>query len=128
MYAKIEKGNSGHYMLLEVKTQVSFGPKRTTGLDTWDYMNAQEQTEGQCGDDSEHSGYARGLFELLGIEADTPVLLLPEPNYKPRYGCADGDAPVGNVTVSCINVDGVSYLTTGSIFVVNDRGQTIQRV
>lgn len=65
-------------MLLEVKTQVSFSPKRTTGLDTWDYMNAQEQTEGQCGDDSEHSGYARGLFELLGIEADTPVLLLPD--------------------------------------------------
>lgn len=128
MYAKIEKGNSGNYMLLEVKAQVSFGSKRVIGLDVWDYMIAQEQTNGECYDDSEHAANADRLLELLGFGNGEPLIFLPEPRYKPRYGCTNEVVPTGNVTISGINVDGVNYLTTGNIFIVNECGKTIQRV
>ena len=47
------------------------------------------------------------------------------------FSCAESDEPKDrclNYKISSITVDGKTYLTTGSIFIMNDDGKTIDRV
>ena len=129
MYAKIQKGLSQSYMLVHSDTQITINPKRATSVEQWDYMIAQQETAGQCGDDNEHSSYASGLLEILGVESGKPFLVITAPNEKWIYGTdREEKFPMKNVYISHVNVDGVSYLTEGNIYILNDKGQTIQKI
>ena len=129
MYAKIQKGLSQSYMLIHSDSQITINPKRTTSVEEWDYMIAQQETKGECGDDSEHSNFAKGLLEMLGVELGHPFLIITAPNEKWIYGTDSlENFPMKNVSISHVNVDGVSYLTEGNVYILNDNGQTIQRI
>jgi hypothetical protein len=129
MYAKIQKGLSQSYMLIHSEAQITINPKRTTSVEQWDYMVAQQETKGECGDDNEHANFAKGLLEMLGVELGQPFLVITAPNEKWIYGtdCKE-KFPIKNISISHVNVDGVSYLTEGSIYILNDNGQTIQKI
>lgn len=129
MYAKIQKGLSQSYMIIHSDTQITINPKRTTSVEQWDYMIAQQETKGECGDDNEHSNFAKGLLEMLGVELGQPFIIITTPNEKWIYGTDSLEKfPMKNVSISHVNIDGVSYLTEGNIYILNEKGQTIQRI
>lgn len=129
MYAKIQKGLSQSYMLIQSDAQITVNARRATSVEQWDYMIAQQETKGECGDDSEHESFTKGFLEMLGIEIGQPFLIITAPNEKWIYGtnCLD-QFPMKNVSVAHVNIDGVSYLTEGNVYILNDNGQTIQKV
>lgn len=128
MYVKIQKGNSNSYMILKSETQVSINPRITTSVDVWDYMVAQQETKGQCGDDSTNSNLSANVLHLLGVEDGIAFLIITEPNPIYHYGNTEHNVRMENTSIAHVNVDGVSYLTEGKIYILNDNGQTIQKV
>jgi hypothetical protein len=129
MYAKIQKGNSQSYMLIQSDAQITVNARRVTSIEQWDYMIAQQETKGECGDDSEHANFAKGLLEMLGVELGQPFLIITAPNEKWVYGSDYIEKfPMKNISIAHVNIDGVSYLTEGNIYILNDKGQTIQKV
>lgn len=127
MYAKIQKGNSQSYMLIHSDAQISIYERVEVSGDTWDYMFAQQQTKGNCGNDSKSEKEASFALHELGIEDGTPFLMITEPNRTYLYG--EGEhSPMKNSSVAHVNVDGVSYLTEGKVYILNDNGQTIQKI
>jgi hypothetical protein len=127
MYAKIQKGNSQSYMLIHSNAQISVSPRITVSGNVWDYMFAQEQTKGSCGDDSSSCKEASLALHNLGVEDGTPFLMIMEPNRTYLYGEYE-HSPLNDVTVAHVNVDGVSYLTEGKVYILNENGQTIQKI
>ena len=129
MYAKIQKGLSQSYMLIHSDSQITINPKRITSVEQWDYMIAQQETKGECGNDNEHSNFAKALLEMLGVEIGQPFIIITTPNEKWIYGTDSlENFPMKNVSISHVNIDGVSYLTEGNVYILNDKGQTIQRI
>lgn len=127
MYAKIQKGNSQSYMLIHSDAQITINPRKEISFETWDYMIAQEQTQGKCGDDSQNAKESAFLLHELGVEDGKPFLLITEPNRTYLYGeCEYG--PKANLCIAHVNVDGISYLTEGNVYILNDKGQTIQKI
>lgn len=127
MYAKIQKGNSQSYMLIHSDAQITTNPRVTTSFETWDFMIAQEQTQGKCGSDSKNAKASAFLLHELGIEDGKPFLIITEPNRTYLYGEYEY-GPKPEMKVAHVNVDGVSYLTEGNIYILNDKGQTIQKI
>lgn len=127
MYAKIQKGNSQSYMLIHSDAQITINPRKATSFETWDYMIAQEQTQGKCGGDSENAKASAFLLHELGVEDGKPFLIITEPNRTYLYGEREY-SPKPEMWVAHVNVDGVSYLTEGNIYILNDKGQTIQKI
>lgn len=128
MYAKIQKGNSQSYMLIHSDTQITTNPRITTGVDVWDYMVAQQETTGQCGDDSTNSNLSANVLHLLGVEDNSPFLIITQPNPIYYYGNVEHNPRMENTCIAHVNVDGVSYLTEGNVYILNDNGQTIQKI
>ena len=128
MYAKIQKGNSQSYMLIHSDAQITINPRITTSVDVWDYMIAQEKTQGKCGDDSENANLSANVLHLLGVEDGTAFLTITEPNQVYFYGECEHGPRMENTSLAHVNVDGVSYLTEGNIYILNDKGQTIQKI
>lgn len=128
MYAKIQKGNSQSYMLIHSDAQITINPRVTTSVDVWDYMVAQEQTQGKCGDDSQNANLSANVLHLLGVEDGTAFLTITEPNQVYLYRECEHGPRMENTSLAHVNVDGVSYLTEGNIYILNDNGQTIQKI
>jgi hypothetical protein len=129
MYAKIQKGNSQSYMLIHSDAQITLNARAVTSEETWDYMCQQQATEGKCGDDSTLSGYVANLLRLLGVESGQPFIVLYETDRVFFYGSNDmPDFKMRNVSLACVNIDGVNYITEGNVYVLNDKGQTIQKI
>lgn len=128
MYAKIQKGNSQSYMLIHSDAQITTNPRVTTSVDVWDYMIAQEKTQGKCGDDSQNANLSANVLHLLGVEDGTAFLTITEPNQVYFYGEYEQNTRTENTSLAHVNVDGVSYITEGNIYILNDKGQTIQKV
>lgn len=128
MYAKIQKGNSQSYMLIHSDAQITINPRVTTSVDVWDYMIAQEQTQGKCGDDSQNANLSANVLHLLGVEDGTAFLTITEPNQVYFYGECEHSPRMENTSLAHVNIDGVSYLTEGNIYILNDKGQTIQKI
>jgi hypothetical protein len=128
MYAKIQKGNSQSYMLIHSDAQITINPRVTTSVDVLDYMIAQEQTQGKCGDDSQNANLSANVLHLLGVEDRTAFLIITEPNQVYLYGECEHGPRMENTSLAHVNVDGVSYLTEGNIYILNDKGQTIQKI
>ena len=128
MYAKIQKGNSQSYMLIHSDAQITTNPRVTTSVDVWDYMIAQEKTQGKCGDDSQNANLSANVLHLLGVEDGTAFLTITEPNQVYFYGEYEHNPRMENTSLAHVNVDGVSYITEGNIYILNDKGQTIQKV
>lgn len=127
MYAKIQKGNSQSYMLIHSDTQITINPRKATSFGVWDYMIAQEQTQGKCGDDSQNAKESAFLLHELGVEDGKAFLMVTAPNQTYLYGeCEYGVKP--EMWVAHVNVDGISYLTEGNVYILNDNGQTIQKI
>lgn len=127
MYAKIQKGNSQSYMLIHSDAQITTNPRKATSFVTWDYMIAQEQTQGKCGGDSENAKKSAFLLHELGVEDGRPFLIITESNRTYLYGECEY-APHADPYIAHVNVDGVSYLTEGNVYILNDEGQTIQKI
>ena len=128
MYVKIQKGKSNSFMILHSDAQVTTNPRVTTGVDTWDYMVAQEKTQGKCGDDKANADFATNVLHLLGVEDNTPFLTICEPNFVHLYGECTYSPRMENTSLAHVNVDGVSYITEGKIYILNENGQTIQKI
>ena len=128
MYAKIQKGNSQSYMLIHSDAQITINPRVTTSVDVWDYMIAQEQTQGKCGDDNQNANLSANVLHLLGVEDGTAFLIITEPNQVYLYGECEHGPRMENISLAHVNIDGVSYLTEGNIYILNDKGQTIQKI
>lgn len=128
MYAKIQKGNSQSYMLIHSDAQITINPRVTTSVDVWDYMIAQEQTQGKCGDDTQNAKESAFLLHELGVEDGKPFLIITEPNRTYLYGECEHSPKMENTSLAHVNVDGVSYLTEGNVYILNDKGQTIQKI
>lgn len=128
MYAKIQKGNSQSYMLIHSDAQITINPRVTTSVDVWDYMIAQQQTQGKCGDDTQNANLSANVLHLLGVEDGTAFLIITEPNQVYLYGESEHSPRMENTSLAHVNIDGVSYLTEGNIYILNDKGQTIQKI
>lgn len=129
MYVKIQKGNSNSYMLIKSETQVTLNARCATSDEQWDYMCQQQASAGKCGDDSSHSEIADNLLRLLGVEIEQPFMILYETDRVFWYGSQErNDFKMDNVSIAHVNVDGVSYLTEGKIYILNDEGHTIQKI
>ena len=127
MYAKIQKGNSQSFMLIHSDAQITINPRKEISFEAWDYMIAQEQTQGKCGGDSQNAKESAFLLHELGVEDGKPFLIITEPNRTYLYGECEY-APHANPWIAHVNVDGVSYLTEGNVYILNDKGQTIQKI
>ncbi|MBQ2319183.1 MAG: hypothetical protein II378_03335 [Clostridia bacterium] len=127
MYAKIQKVLSQSYMLIHSDAQITTNPRKATSFVTWDYMIAQEQTQGKCGSDSENAKKSAFLLHELGVEDGKPFLIITESNRTYLYGECEY-APHADPYIAHVNVDGVSYLTEGNVYILNDEGQTIQKI
>jgi hypothetical protein len=127
MYAKIQKGLSQSYMLIHSDAQITTNPRKETSFEAWDYMIAQEQTQGKCGGDSQNAKESAFLLHELGVEDGKPFLIITEPNRTYLYGECEY-TPHANPWIAHVNVDGVSYLTEGNVYILNDKGQTIQKI
>lgn len=128
MYAKIQKGKSQSYMLIHSDAQITTNPRVTTSVDVWDYMIAQEKTQGKCGDDSQNANLSANVLHLLGVEDGTAFLTITEPNQVYLYGECEHSPSKENTSLAHVNIDGVSYLTEGNVYILNDKGQTIQKI
>lgn len=129
MYVKIQKGKSNSYMLIQVKAQATLNARINTGNDVWDYMIAQQETSGGCGDDSQNSKQAGCFLEEIGVESGNTFIILSPAGYTYAYGNPNCELKeMCNVSIANVNVDGVSYLTEGSVYILNDEGKTIQRI
>lgn len=128
MYVKIQKGKSNSFMILHSDAQVTTNPRITTSIDVWDYMIAQEKTQGKCGDDNVNAEFAANALHLLGVEDNTAFLTICEPNYVYLYGECTHGPRMENVSLAHVNVDGVGYITEGKIYILNENGQTIQKI
>lgn len=128
MYAKIQKGKSQSYMLIYSNAQITINPRVTTSVDVWDYMIAQEKTQGKCGDDETNSNFVVNVLHLLGVEDEAAFLTITEPNKVYLYGECEHSPRMENTSLAHVNVDGISYITEGNIYILNDKGQTIQKI
>lgn len=129
MYAKIQKGKSQSYIIIQSEFQITLNARRVTSDEQWDYMCQQQATSGQCGDDSEHAKTAGNLLQFLGVETGQPFMILYETDRVFWYGSEEqSESKMENVSIAHVNIDGVSYLTEGNVYILNDKGQTIQKV
>lgn len=129
MYVKIQKGNSDSYMMIESKAQVTLNPRVPAFDELWDYMCQQQASSGKCGDDSKKADLTADILNKLGVGLGQPFLILYETDRVFWYGSSERPEFKGiDISIAHVNVDGVSYLTEGNIYILNDNGQTIQRI
>lgn len=129
MYVKIQKGNSGSYMIVKSDAQVTINPRVPVFDEVWDYMCQQQASAGKCGDDSKNADIASDILKKLCVGLGQPFLILYETDRVFWYGCPEQPKFKGiDISVAHVNIDGVSYLTEGKIYILNDKGQTIQKI
>lgn len=129
MYAKIQKGKTQSYMIIQSNAQITTNARACTGSDVWDYMIAQQETCGHCGDDDKNAKFAACFLETLGVDTKSPFIILTEVGKLYSYGNPNCElSTICNLSIAHVNVDGVSYLTEGNIYILNDNGQTIQKI
>lgn len=129
MYAKIQKGKSNSYMSIEAKTQITTNARVPVFDELWDYMCQQQASSGKCGDDNKNANLASDVLNKLGVGLGQPFLILYETDRVFWYGSPERPEFKGiDISIAHINVDGVSYLTEGNIYILNDNGQTIQKI
>lgn len=119
MYIKIEKDFFGDFLLIEGKKVELLNNKiPMTLLEYQDGLlkNLLEYDEVRARDLAPHFRY---IFSHCNWGA-TPVTNMTVEDLK----C--GERVDANVTVRGITVDGVDYVTCGRIYILNDKGQTIQ--
>lgn len=129
MYAKIQKGNSQSYMLIQSDAQITVNSRVPVFDELWDYMCQQQETAGKCGDDSNNAQQSAIVLQKLGVIQGQPFLILYETDRVFWYGSPERPKFKGiDLSVAHVNVDGVSYLTEGNVYILNDKGQTIQKI
>ena len=129
MYVKIQKGNSNSYMMVESKAQVTLNQRVPVFDELWDYMCQQQASSGRCGDDSNNANQSADVLHKLGVGLGQPFLIINEVDRVFWYGSPERPEFKGiELSIAHVNVDGVSYLTEGKVYILNENGQTIQKV
>lgn len=123
MYVKIEKDYSNNFLILEAK-EVEI----RTGIFTMAYS---EYINGLVIPATE-SGWEKQTFSTIAKDAIKYIYkhatwesIIPVTEYY--IGTTDELCDC-NCALKGISVDGKNYITCGNIYVLNDKGQTIQRV
>jgi hypothetical protein len=92
-------------------------------------MCQQQASSGKCGDDSNNANQSADVLHKLGVGLGQPFLILYETDRVFWYGSPERPEFKGiDLSIAHVNVDGVSYITEGNIYILNDKGQTIQKV
>lgn len=129
MYAKIQKGLSQSFMLIHSDAQITINPRVAVFDELWDYMCQQQETSGKCGDDINNAEQSAFVLQKLSVSQGQPFLILYETGRTFWYGLPERPKFKGvDVSVAHVNIDGVSYLTEGNVYILNDKGQTIQKI
>lgn len=118
MYIKIEKDFSGDFLLIEGKKVELLNNKIQTKLLEYQDGLLKNLLEYDDVRAKELAPCLRYIFSHCNWSA-TPVTNMTIEDLK----CEGVDA---NVAIRGIIVDGVDYVTCGRIYVLNDKGQTIQ--
>lgn len=126
MYAKIQKDNSENYILIQAQNiELS-------------YTKVPTSFKNYCQDvliyllDNDTSGNAKYAADaLMSIFKDVPTNAVPA-TCMSIYDCKSYWETIDAVDFSCsikgIKVDDTYYVTCGNIYIMNDSGQTIQRI
>lgn len=129
MYAKIQKGHSSSYMIIESKAQITLNARVPVFDELWDYMCQQQASSGKCGDDSKKADLSADILNKLGVGLGQPFIILYETDRVFWYGNDERPEFRGvDISIAHVNIDGISYITEGNIYILNDKGQTIQKV
>jgi hypothetical protein len=129
MYAKIQKGKSQSYMLIHSDAQITINPRVAVFDELWDYMCQQQASSGKCGDDSNSANQSADVLHKLGVGLAQPFIILYETDRVFWYGSPERPEFKGiDLSIAHVNIDGVSYLTEGNVYILNDKGQTIQKI
>lgn len=123
MYAKIQKDMSDNYLLLEAK-QIELRNVRCC-IELNEYV------------DNLIIPLNKEFFEEKPISAKVKQILydlLPAhtiyDNIKvvTEHSCQEDIVYNANLALGCVLADGVPYITCGNIYILNDKGQTIQKI
>ena len=129
MYAKIQKGKQDSYMIIESEAQITVNARVPVFDYLWDYMCQQQETAGKCGDDNQNALLVSDILQKLGVNSGQPFLIMYETDKMFWYGMPEQPEFKGkDISVAHVNIDGVSYLTEGNVYILNDKGQTIQKI
>lgn len=126
MYVKIEKDNSGAYLLIEGK-KVEFKKNPVQLNMSWvEYINKLLINFL----DKEPKVYKQEVEEMCNyvFGKNFPISLTEAVTVQNINDIKNGDNIDANVFIKGIIVDGIPYLTCGNIYILNDNGQTIQKV
>lgn len=126
MYIKIEKDNSGAYLLIEGK-KVEFKKNSVQLNMSWrEYLN--ELLVNFI--DKEPKVYKQEVEEMCNyvFGRNFPISLTEAVTVQNIKDIKSVDCADGNVFIKGVIVDGIPYLTCGKIYILNDNGQTIQSV
>lgn len=125
MYVKIQKDLSSTYILLEAKdVELCFYSYNTTYSNY--IRNFLADILAPDIELSVHSGIGETLKNMFGT-----VDFL---NLRPATNYCFGDCKEDIIQIDCscsikgVKVNGIYYITCGNIYVMNDNGQTIQRL
>lgn len=125
MYVKIQKDLSDTYILLEATDiELCFFSPNTT------YMNyIRNFLSDILAPDvalSVHSDIGEQIKNMFGV-VDF-LNLRPATNYT-FYDCKEGNIELDcSCSIKGVKVNGTYYVTCGNIYVMNDKGQTIQKI
>lgn len=124
MYVKIEKDFSGTYTIFE-----------TDRIETTICKPMMEKTDYECGlviplQSSEPfplSPAARqAIRDIFGLVCYDDVV--PVTEIRPSTEAEAGETCNCNCSLKGITANGKHYITSGNIYVLNDKGQTIQKI
>ncbi len=116
-------------MLIHSDAQITINPRVAVFDELWDYMCQQQASSGKCGDDNNNANQSADVLHKLGVGLGQPFLILYETDRVFWYGSPERPEFKGiDLSVAHVNIDGVSYLTEGNVYILNDKGQTIQKI
>lgn len=126
MYAKIQKDYTQHYLLIEGK-EIELCPSYVnTDSDTYynGIVSCLQKYDEELNRKLKISDYLWGIFGEYDWETQPVTFFqIDMPHREDSVGsCWNG----GNI--KGVVVDGKRYITCGSIYILNDNGQTIQKV
>lgn len=125
MYAKIQKDFSQHYLLIEGK-EIELCPSFVnTDSDTYygGIVNCLQKYDEELNKKFNVSEYLWEIFREY--DWNTKPVTSVEMDMPHRE---DAISSWGGANIKGIVVDGQRYITCGSIYILNDKGQTIQKV
>lgn len=126
MYVKIQKDNSENYILLEADNIELSYVKIPTSFKNYCQNLLIYMIDA---DSSDTSKYAAEVLETIFKDVPTGgVVATCMSVYDCKSKWEKEDAADFSCSIKGVRVDGVPYITCGNIYIMNNKGQTIQRI